>query len=721
MHESLLDVRLAAVKQFISTHTDPTILDRPLTAWVKPSDRHLPQAFLGRSLREVLTLTFDQIAETPGVGPGRITKLLDVLERVGRATGESTMLNPQFVAGWTAALALTSDPVAEDMTDETWEGWRQTIRAHRLEHEPLGRYAARLSDLPKGVWATPLREYTDRPLSEIREMPAHGPARVQAILDVFAGVTRTLAGCAADSPLAIRPLPPPVRDLILWAEEVLRSNTVPDVVAIRGGFLTPLFALLEADLGSDVTAVVRRRVGGDGPAETLNAVAADLGLTRERVRQIAAKAGEVMAVRWPEGRYLLDNVYAHLQASPGCGPQLDLMHTILDTCFAVELTRGGSRGEVLAAWERAGRAKRTPMGEAGVRGWAAEQFPDLPADIVRRWLEEEGLRHPDAAGDPLFLSNDPLDRLLLHLYTRTDPVPVSALGEFLDGDERGVRVRLSRDPRFVEDEHKQVLAAERCGFSRTNGRWLLQLASLPGVDRRAEAVGVVELVHLVVGGLTQAGVCDATVWGVHRFTGDLLRRVYGAASPTAVTPFVLATALVAHSDGLVSHMRRRRLRWDTADGSVPVRGKRGWVDHVAVTVGVPLTLDELAAALRERFQDYEYYVFQQLLVEDDDDGETGYGFRLISGVPNRVPTVLLPDGWEYDPTGANVSDGVRRAATDIVGWSEKAPFPKQHLRRIPWMVELCNLLAEGRMRWREEADTPNSSPFTADAPSPDGN
>ncbi len=702
MHEVLLDERLTAVRKVIAAHADPTVLDRPLATWVRPHDRHLPRAFLGRPLRDILALSFDQIAATPGVGLGRIGKLLDVLERVVARAEEVQSADPQFVAGWTAALALIDGPVTGEVTEEMWMGWCHTVRAHRLEQEPLGRFAARLSDLPKGVWTAPLSVYTARPLYAVRELPAHGPLRVRVVLDVFAGIAHTLAGCGTKAPLAVRLLHPTVRDLIGWAEGVLRSDTVRDVRGVRDGFVTPLLALLEADLGKGAAAVVRRRAGVDGPRETLHAIALDLGLTRERVRQIEAKAGEAMRVRWPDGRYLLDTVYTHLRAADGGGPHLDLLHSVLDACFAVELVCGRPRAEVLAAWEWAGQGKRTPMDEAGVRGWAAEQFPDLPAEVVCRWLEDEGMRH-SVAGDPLYFSTDPLDRLLRHLLTHPDPMPVPTAGEFLGGDERSVRARLTHDPRFLEDDLRQVHAAERCGFARVDGRWLLRLAPFAGVSRRAKTVGVGELVHLIVGGLTHSGVCDATVWGVHRFTGDLLRRVHGVALPAVLTPFVFAAVLVAHSNGLVHHMPRRRLRWESADGSVPVRGKRGWVDRVATDAGVPLTLDELDAALRGRFQDYERYVLQQLLVKDDDDGDgdTGYGYRLVPGVNNRVPALLLPAGWEYDPARMNVSAGVRRAATDIVGWSKKSPFPKQHLQRVPWMIHLCDHLAGGRMRWRE--------------------
>ena len=578
MHEPSAEERLALVQNRLAGMGDPALLARPISSWVISTDRHLPQAFLGRPLRDVLTLTIAQLAGIQGMGTKRIEKLLDVLDRVGNEPEQIPVVVEHIEhVGLNGTAAASCEPIdLEDLTEPIWRSWCDAIRSHRLEHETIGRFAGSLSDLPQGLWSVPLKEYSDKPLYELRTMPGYGPARLGQILEVFSRIAQTIAACPIVTPLSIRLLPPYVRDAVLWTEEVLRNGSIPDLDEIRERFLKPLFALLEADMGCETTSMVRRRIGLDGPSETLEQIANEVGLTRERVRQITLKAVNVMRIRWPEGRYILDNVYAHLQSSPGCEEQLDLMHSVLDACFALEVTRGSSRSDVLAAWDRAGRAKRTPMNEAGLRSWATDEFPDQSADVIRRWIEEESLRHVDSDGNCLFFSNDPLDTLLAHLYTHPDPIPPDELTDFVQGDERGIRLRVERDPRFIEDEFKRVLPAERCSFFRRDDRWFIRLEPVQkaGVARKAESIAVSELVHMVVGGLVQAGICDATVWGVHRFTVSLLGRIYGATLAATVTPFVLASTLTRHSDGLVRHMRRRRLRWDTADGSVPVPDDR---------------------------------------------------------------------------------------------------------------------------------------------------
>ena len=154
-------------------------------------------------------------------------------------------------------------------------------------------------------------------------------------------------------------------------------------------------------------------------------------------------------------------------------------------------------------------------------------------------------------------------------------------------------------------------------------------------------------------------------------------------------------------------MRRRRLRWDSADGSIPVRGKRGWVDHLVTVAGVPITIEELDAALRGSYQDYESYVLQQLGIDEDEEGERNYGYRLVPGVANRIPGILIPRGWELDLARQNVSDGICRLVAKIVATSTRSAYPKASLRRLPWMVRLCEHVAFGEMRWEEGSISPD--------------
>ena len=52
-----------------------------LGRWVRPNDRSLPMAFLGRTLDELVRTPFHKLQQTRGVGPKKIACLIELLER----------------------------------------------------------------------------------------------------------------------------------------------------------------------------------------------------------------------------------------------------------------------------------------------------------------------------------------------------------------------------------------------------------------------------------------------------------------------------------------------------------------------------------------------------------------------------------------------------------------------------------------------------------------
>ena len=114
-----------------------------------------------------------------------------------------------------------------------------------------------------------------------------------------------------------------------------------------------------------------------------------------------------------------------------------------------------------------------------------------------------------------------------------------------------------------------------------------------------------------------------------------------------------------------------------------------------------MTVDELDVALRSKFQDYESYVLKQLNLEDEEEGDGNYGYQYIAGVTQVVPPVLIPRGWRLNLETMNVSEGVRLAIAKIVSMSTRWPIPKDYLRRVPWMIQLCEHTTFGQMRWAE--------------------
>src|SRR3954453_10993711 len=66
-------------------------LERPLAYWALPADRRLPLAFLGRTLRELVNSTFDELQTAPGIGRKKMAALVKLLQR---ATKEQAVAEP---------------------------------------------------------------------------------------------------------------------------------------------------------------------------------------------------------------------------------------------------------------------------------------------------------------------------------------------------------------------------------------------------------------------------------------------------------------------------------------------------------------------------------------------------------------------------------------------------------------------------------------------------
>src|SRR5262245_32359061 len=82
---SAADVRLASnyetLRNTLRTEEYSSRLDRPLAFWALPSDRRLPTAFLGRTLRDLLGQSFDQLAVTAGIGRKKLETFIKLLVR----------------------------------------------------------------------------------------------------------------------------------------------------------------------------------------------------------------------------------------------------------------------------------------------------------------------------------------------------------------------------------------------------------------------------------------------------------------------------------------------------------------------------------------------------------------------------------------------------------------------------------------------------------------
>ncbi|OHB81280.1 MAG: hypothetical protein A2W31_06910 [Planctomycetes bacterium RBG_16_64_10] len=287
-------------------------LERPLAFWALASDRRLPFAFLGRTLNDLLSTPFEELLATPGVGQKKICSLITLLSRATkdappedpfgldaidetRQTGRGLDRSPTDGAQFNPAM----------VSEALWVQWRNTVKRLGLGTLKLGRLTPTLQALPTVIWHTPLAEYVDLSLSDIRQLKTHGEKRVRAILEVFWVLHEALGGAHVKDHLEVVLMPKFVPRVESWLAATLADGKSPTPQGIRTSLAGPLLAQIEIDAGPTVWRPAADRLGLKGSPKSVRQLAKRMGVTRARVYQLLEECGKVMAVRWPEGEHLL--------------------------------------------------------------------------------------------------------------------------------------------------------------------------------------------------------------------------------------------------------------------------------------------------------------------------------------------------------------------------------------------------------------------------------
>jgi hypothetical protein len=282
-------------------------LEKPLAYWALPNDRRLPLALLGRSLKELIDTPFEEIAATPGIGHKKITSLVKLLNRATKDHPPGVSLPAPEVADKKPFPALRKgqkfDPTI--VSEALWAEWRDTVMKHGIGRTKLGRIAPTLQALPTVIWHTPLEEYMDHTVAEIRSMKTHGEKRVRVILEVFCVAYEILATAGTGENVSVRLAPKFIEPLEHWLHEQLAANELPSAEQIKQNFTIPLLDQLLVDAGPTVHRLAEERLGIHGAPQSVRLQSRRLGITRARVYQLLEDCGKIMEVRWPEGRWLV--------------------------------------------------------------------------------------------------------------------------------------------------------------------------------------------------------------------------------------------------------------------------------------------------------------------------------------------------------------------------------------------------------------------------------
>ncbi len=314
-------------------------LDKPLAFWALPNDRRLPTAFLGKTLRELLNTPFPQLAATAGIGRKKLTTFVKLLVRSTKDDNPGPEQLTEMHAEEAAPITGTDEGGNFDpsrVSEVVWARWRETARRHGIGQEILGRIAPSLATLPTVIWTTPLSFYLDQTLIDIRQLKTHGEKRVNVVLEVFHTVHQMLSHIDQNGGLAVRLTPRNIASVEDWMAEAKGRSFTPGLGEVEQCLVEPLLRQLEIDAGETVCKLARGRLGVGLKAETVRNQSKTLGVTRARVYQLLEECNNVMIVRWPEGRRLLDGFAQWLDENYAAADCANLLASLREMLYPLK-------------------------------------------------------------------------------------------------------------------------------------------------------------------------------------------------------------------------------------------------------------------------------------------------------------------------------------------------------------------------------------------------
>ena len=329
--------RFEAMRQTLLKEKFASRLDKPLAYWTLPSDRRLPLAFLGRTLRDLLTTPFEQLLATPGVGEKKISSLMELLQRATQDSPPKTPCGADMANGRRNGASRSRnnsssfDPAV--VSEVLWDQWRTTVKQRGLGELKLGRLAPMLQKLPTVIWHKRLEEYVDLTVADIRQLKTHGEKRVRAVLEVFCVVHEALAKTTMQDHLDVNLLPKFVVQIERWMTDLLTSDRTGTVRQLEASLVRPLVKQIEIDVGLTVSRLAAERLGLNGPAKSVRQQAKQMGVTRARVYQLLEECSKVMEVRWPEGGSLMKNLRDWFVDANANEQLLERCNTVVDVFF----------------------------------------------------------------------------------------------------------------------------------------------------------------------------------------------------------------------------------------------------------------------------------------------------------------------------------------------------------------------------------------------------
>jgi hypothetical protein len=688
---------------------------KPLSRWVKPGDRYFPNIFVNKTLREVGETGIGELRQVRGIGLRKLRILMDVVERAvqdielcienelsvisqsavdpGQQPTASVetwshqlILNLNTVAAFAAVDRSVVDKAYAELNSDEWNMVCQAIKQAGFANYTFGRvirshhkFVARY--LNKSVAAV-----TDLSFEEFMEFKRTKPTLAMKSFDEIFRLARIAALGEREPTISFHLTASPIGRVVKWVEHVLDGSNVPDYRGIGNQLLLPLIEQVKIDLGMRTAKMLKRRIGHLRKPETLTQIAAPLGLTRERVRQILMSVRKSISLRWPDGKLAVQRLYQKCIDTQQPARSIRFVRRIMSLIFDEGSSFASTVGQIRNAWKNRAIQKQTPILRSELMSWVSRQLPRMAPEAAVKLLEAE-MMSLAIEGKQWYFSKEPLDRLLYFVCETKQPVSLTKLAERAGLEPEVLRGLLTRDRRFAEHEQLHFGSVFDCGLLRFERRWYFRLFALsPGEEPSRSLVPADGVLTAAWAWLRRESIEDLSAWGLHRLVTELIAQLYRGKLSDMLSPFVLAEFAVRESRRQVGHMRRHRIFWkDALHTPARVRGKKGWASYALQKFGMPLEVQEMAPLLSAYYQDYPDYVIRQLSFRSQGDDRTAYPVEKIV-FHRRV--LLIPDGWQPNSNLDNVSDGIKTMVSSAVKRVARRRAELSDFASLPWFVEM---------------------------------
>lgn len=314
---------------------------KPLAFWVLPNDRRLPLALLNRSVGDLVSTSFDDLAATPGIGRKKISSLVNLLLRATSDEPPSVPFGPNgpIDRGAEPSIGVADEECFDAflVSEALWSQWTAVVREANLGNETIGRIADSLDAIPTVIWTKTLGEYENLTLSQIRGLRTHGEKRVRCVMRVMHKAYVMVQKHRQDPISVVRRKLGSQRilDVASWVTTQVQQNRIASNLEVRHHLADPILEQIKIDCGETVYKVARQRLGVDGSILSVREQAQTMGVTRARIYQLLEDCHKVIDVRWSQGRQQLDQLTTKLGAQIGNAPMDDpsLFLAIRQLCF----------------------------------------------------------------------------------------------------------------------------------------------------------------------------------------------------------------------------------------------------------------------------------------------------------------------------------------------------------------------------------------------------